>query len=92
MQDNAINAVGLASAAAGPSFLQLFLLADLFTKCIMILLLLASVWSWAVIIDKSFRLMRLVRKANASSACSGRGRPWTISTGSWPSGPTTRWR
>ena len=30
----------------------------------MILLLLASVWSWAVIIDKSFRLMRLVRKAN----------------------------
>ena len=65
MQDNVINALGLASAAVGPSFLQLFLLADLFTKCIMILLLLASVWSWAVIIDKSFRLMRLVRKANS---------------------------
>ena len=65
MQDDAINAVGLASAAVGPSFLQLFLLADLFTKAIMILLLLASVWSWAVIIDKSFRLMRLVRKANS---------------------------
>ena len=29
MQDDAINAVGLASAAVGPSFLQLFLLADL---------------------------------------------------------------
>ncbi|MFN2887174.1 hypothetical protein ACKUEM_26100, partial [Escherichia coli] len=46
----------------GPSFLELFLLADPFTKAIMILLLLASIWSWAVIIDKSFRLMRLVRK------------------------------
>ena len=65
MQDDAINAVGLAGAAVGPSFLQLFLLADLFTKAIMILLILASVWSWAVIIDKSFRLMRLVRRANA---------------------------
>ena len=64
MQDEAINAVGLASAAAGPSFLQLFLLADTFTKGIMLALLLASIWSWAVIIDKSWRLVRLERKAN----------------------------
>ena len=64
MQDAAIETVGLAGAVAGPTFFQLFLQADLFTKVIMLLLLLASVWSWAVIIDKSFRLMRLVRKAN----------------------------
>lgn len=65
MEQAAITAVGLAGKVAGPSFLELFMLADLFTKAIMLLLLLASVWSWAVIIDKSFRLMRLVRKANA---------------------------
>ena len=65
MQDSAIDAVGLVSTLAGPSFVELFLQADLFSKCVMILLLLASVWSWAVIIDKTFRLSRLIRKANA---------------------------
>jgi biopolymer transport protein TolQ len=64
MQDAAIETVGLAGAVAGPSFFHLFMQADLFTKAVMLGLLLASVWSWAVIIDKSFRLMRLVRKAN----------------------------
>ena len=65
MDDNAISAVGLASAAAGPSFLELFLQADLFTKAIMLVLLVASVWCWAVIFDKTFRIARLSRKANA---------------------------
>ena len=64
MQDAAIETVGLAGAVAGPSFFHLFMQADLFTKAVMLALLLASVWSWAVIIDKSFRLMRLVRRAN----------------------------
>ena len=65
MQDSAISTVGLASSLAGPSFVHLFVQADLFSKSVMILLLLASVWSWAVIIDKTFRLARLVAKANA---------------------------
>ena len=65
MQDSAISTVGLAASMAGPSFIHLFLQADLFSKTVMILLLLASVWSWAVIIDKTFRLARLVGKANA---------------------------
>jgi biopolymer transport protein TolQ len=65
MQDAAINVVGLAAATAGPNFLQLFLQSDVLTKAVMLLLLLASVWSWAVIIDKSLRLMRLVRRAKS---------------------------
>ena len=59
-----------------------------FTKAIMLLLLLASVWCWAVIFDKSFRLMRLVPQGQRLRArCSGRARRWTISTASWPSAP-----
>ena len=64
MDNSAIETVGLAGVVAGPTFLQLFLSADIFTKAVMFLLLVASIWSWAVIIDKSIRLMRLVRKAN----------------------------
>ena len=42
----------------------------------MVLLLLASVWSWAVIIDKTFRLARPgAQGQRASSGNSGRARP-----------------
>jgi biopolymer transport protein TolQ len=33
--------------------------ADLIVKCVLLLLLLASFWSWAVIFDKLMRLRRL---------------------------------
>ncbi len=45
-------------AAAGPqsfSFISLFLQADWVVKAVMIGLILASLGSWAVIIDKLFR-------------------------------------
>ena len=47
------------------SIVTLFLNADIVVKGVLILLLLASVWSWAVIIDKLWRLGRISRAARA---------------------------
>ena len=46
------------------NFIALFLRADWIVKLVMIGLALASLWSWTVIIDKSFRLSRLNREAD----------------------------
>lgn len=50
----AVNAIALegSQAAADLSFLGLFLQADMVVKFVMILLILASIWSWAIIFDK----------------------------------------
>ena len=46
------------------SMISLFLSADLIVKCVMLLLLSASVWCWAIIFEKALRLRRL----NAAAA------------------------
>jgi len=46
------------------SFITLFLRADWVVKGVMLGLALASLWSWAVILDKSFRFVRLNREAD----------------------------
>lgn len=50
----AVNTIALegSQAAADLSFLGLFMQADMVVKFVMILLVLASVWSWAIIFDK----------------------------------------
>lgn len=56
----------LASAAAAGgdfSLWSLFLRADPIVKSVMAILVIASVWSWAVIIDKSMTFGRLKRKS-----------------------------
>jgi biopolymer transport protein TolQ len=50
-------------AAPTISIVSLFLNADIVVKGVLILLLLASVWSWAVIIDKLWRLGAISRSA-----------------------------
>ncbi|WGF87301.1 protein TolQ [Marinivivus vitaminiproducens] len=65
MPETAVATAALSEAAANLSFLHLFAQADLVVKVVMIILLLASVWCWAVIVDKGFRLMRLRRKTRA---------------------------
>lgn len=45
------------------SIVGLFLQADIVVKAVMLLLIAASVWSWAIIVDKSFRIRRLNGKA-----------------------------
>ncbi|HET6466915.1 MAG TPA: protein TolQ [Geminicoccaceae bacterium] len=63
MEQTAIAAAGLADAAAGPSLWALVMQADIVVKIVMLLLLVASIWCWAVIFDKGFRMMRLRRRA-----------------------------
>ncbi|HEX7740854.1 MAG TPA: Tol-Pal system subunit TolQ, partial [Sphingobium sp.] len=54
-------AVGAATQAATISPLALFLQADIVVKVVMLGLLLASIWTWAMIIGFSFTLRRASR-------------------------------
>ena len=65
MEGSAVSAASLAGVAAAYDFSvwALFLRADLIVKLVMILLLGASVWCWAIIFDKSLRLRRLNKSA-----------------------------
>ncbi len=45
--------------------IALFLMADWVVKTVMIGLVIASLWSWAVILDKAFKFAALNRQANA---------------------------
>ena len=57
------------------SALAVFLRADLVVKAVLIGLALASIWSWAVIIDKFFRIGALNRFANGFEDQVASGRP-----------------
>ncbi|MBL8674714.1 MAG: protein TolQ [Rhodospirillales bacterium] len=59
---------GPLTSAAGSvdvSFVGMFLHAHLVVQLVMILLLLASVWCWAIIIEKTLKMRRLRRQAEA---------------------------
>jgi biopolymer transport protein TolQ len=58
--DDAVTEVVLPSASTGFSLLSLFFQAHIVVKIVIIGLLLASVWSWAIIVDKTL-LYRRVR-------------------------------
>ncbi len=55
--------VGLPSAAHDLSVWGLFMQADWIVKIVMIMLILASIWSWAIIFDKIIRIRRLRAQA-----------------------------
>ncbi len=57
------------------SLWSLFLSAGLVVKAVMGILAISSVWSWAVIIDKSLLFGRLKRKANKFETAFWSGRP-----------------
>jgi biopolymer transport protein TolQ len=62
--DQTVNAVNLAAPAGDLSLVGLFLQADIVVKLVMLLLLLASVWVWAIVFDKIFALRRVNREAD----------------------------
>ncbi|HLI21899.1 MAG TPA: MotA/TolQ/ExbB proton channel family protein, partial [Stellaceae bacterium] len=66
MPDNAVDQAVLAGSAPvhDLSVVTLFLQADNLVKLVMLLLLCASFWSWAVIFDKFIKLRRLRRDAD----------------------------
>jgi biopolymer transport protein TolQ len=61
--------------AASFSPLAMFLNADWVVKFVLTALMLASLWSWAVILDKAFRLSSLNRRAEQFEAEVSSGRP-----------------
>ncbi len=65
--DRAVDAVNLGGAAAGGdlSILGLFMQADIVVKIVMVALLLASVWVWAIVFEKVTSLRRVERAADA---------------------------
>jgi biopolymer transport protein TolQ len=63
-----------AGAAMEFSFLDLFMKADWVVKAVMLGLILASVWSWAVAIDKWLQLRRLEAGAREVEVALGEGR------------------
>ena len=65
METEAVNAAGLVTTSAEFNFSvwMLFLKADIIVKIVMLLLTVASVWCWAIIIEKSLRLRRLNNNA-----------------------------
>src|SRR5918995_3415647 len=66
MEENAVTALRLAGDESVRFGLwSLVIQADPVVKVVLAILVLASIWSWTVIFDKTFRLGRLRRKARA---------------------------
>jgi biopolymer transport protein TolQ len=63
--DRAVDAVNLATPGADLSILGLFLQADIVVKVVMLALLFASVWVWAIVFEKITTLRRADRGADA---------------------------
>ena len=61
--DQAVNSAALAAPSANLSLWGLFLEADIVVKLVMVILLIASVWVWAIIIEKVLSLRRVNREA-----------------------------
>ena len=70
MEQSAIDAVNLGGSVANMNFSvwSLFLRADLVVKSVMIMLVMASVWCWAIIFEKSLGLKRLNEGADEFEA------------------------
>ena len=64
--DRAVDAAALAGSQFSNdlSIWSLFLNADLIVKLVILMLVLASVWSWAIIFEKFFKLRRLHNQAD----------------------------
>ncbi len=62
--DQAVNTAALGAPSSNLSLWGLFLEADIVVKLVMLILLLASIWVWAIIIEKSVWIRRVNREAN----------------------------
>ncbi|AWJ84945.1 cell division and transport-associated protein TolQ [Azospirillum brasilense] len=65
MDLNSAQVVGAAAKAHDITMWGLFWQADLIVKVVMLMLLVASVWCWAIIIEKLMRIRRLNAQADA---------------------------
>jgi len=63
MDVEAVGTVGVLAAQTDFSILGLFLQADIVVKAVMVILIAASFWCWAIIFDKIIRLRSLTKRA-----------------------------
>ncbi len=63
--DRAVDAVNLGAAAGDLSLWGLFLQADIVVKLVIFMLIVASVWVWAIVYEKTTSLRRANRAADA---------------------------
>ena len=63
--NSAVDAVNLAAPGGDLSLISLFMQADIVVKLVMVALLLASVWVWAIVFEKLTSLRRVNRLADA---------------------------
>ena len=56
--------IGTVSTTGGHSFMELFLQAHIVVQIVMVGLLVASIWSWAIIVEKLFTFRRARREAD----------------------------
>ena len=63
--DRAVDAVNLGAAAGDLSLWGLFLQADIVVKLVILMLIVASVWVWAIVYEKTTTLRRANRAADA---------------------------
>lgn len=65
LPDRAVDAVDLGGSVAAHdlSMMGLFLQADIIVKIVMLMLMISSVWCWAIIIEKRATLSKLARRA-----------------------------
>jgi len=77
MENNVVEAANLAGSVANGdlSMIGLFLRADLVVKSVMAILLLASVWCWAIIFNKTVKLRKLNAKASQFESSFWSGSP-----------------
>ncbi len=66
MQSQAVDALTLAGSVGEVdlSLWGLFLKADLIVKIVIVMLFIASLWCWAIIVEKFLRLRRLTAQAD----------------------------
>ena len=73
-------------AATDFSLWALFIRADIVVKLVMIGLIVASVMSWSIIIEKIMTYRRVRQQAMSLKRCFGRVKPCKISIANWPQG------
>lgn len=65
MDDNVIEAIDLGGTAPNFTVWGMFSQADIIVQIVMLMLVIASFWSWVIIVEKFLKIRRTAEKANA---------------------------
>lgn len=77
MTDRAVEAAAIGESFSGDlSIWGLFMQADMVVKLVMLILIVASVWSWAIIFEKRKTLKNFITAPMISKMHSGRANRW----------------